>query len=176
MPALRPLSHLSLGAVRSGCLRMRAVTPVRLYATESVPTERVKEYTDFPSHDGDDRLAGDYPEFPVIFNQKRDPYVKYDDQQLRRNFGDPLHEDDDVLNMWSPDVHDYVSNGTAGRYIATFFGIIAGAGYLLSFIAPESPAVPRVYPSGLFTELGGASDFKQIYEVCCRIWNIFLRS
>ncbi|KAK9454417.1 hypothetical protein V1511DRAFT_501943 [Dipodascopsis uninucleata] len=113
--------------------------------------------------EGDDRLCGDYPDYPYVSNQKRDPSVKYDYQQLRRNFGDPLHENDDNLNMWSPDIHDYVSDRTAAQYIVFFFLTVAGGAYLASFYALEPIAAPRIYPNGLFKELGGAEYNKNIY-------------
>ncbi|KAK9477543.1 hypothetical protein V1514DRAFT_333586 [Lipomyces japonicus] len=120
----------------------------RLYATQTT--------------ENDPNLNGNYPEYPYVSNQKRDPYEKYDDQQLRRNFNDPLHEDDDVLNMWSPDIHDYVSNAKAGTYILAFFGIVAGSAYALSHVSPEKPAAPRVFQNGLFEEVGGAEYNKDV--------------
>ncbi|KAK9467126.1 hypothetical protein V1512DRAFT_252919 [Lipomyces arxii] len=128
---------------------------IRKYATES-------EFKD-GEDEGDVNLNGRYPEYPYMFNQHRDPYVKYDDQQLRRNFGDPLHEDDDLLNMWSPDVHDYVSTSKAGLTLLSFFAFVGVSAFGLLLIAPENPATPRVYADGLFTELGGSESFKNIY-------------
>lgn len=64
--------------------------------------------------------------------------------------------------MWSPDVHDHVSTGSAFRHILAFFGIVGLASYGLSFYVPEKVAVGRVYDNGLFKELGGGEDFPQI--------------
>ncbi|KAK9459681.1 uncharacterized protein V1516DRAFT_542083 [Lipomyces oligophaga] len=124
-----------------------------------------RSFTDFPNTKSDERLAGDYPELPYEYHQHRDPYAKYDMQQLRRNFNEPLHEDDDMINMWSPDVHDVVPSHIALRFILGFFAVFSATAYGLSFAAPERPSIPRVYADGLYKELGGADDFKDIFVV-----------
>ncbi|KAK7202855.1 hypothetical protein BZA70DRAFT_285192 [Myxozyma melibiosi] len=157
-----------MSAMLRGALRMPVrsavrtrIGAVRCYA--SAPEEPVlPEYTDFPYTKGDDRLVGDYPEYPYVYAQHRDPYAKYDFQQLRRNYNDPLHEDDDMLNMWSPDVHDYVSTAGAVRWALGFFTVFGLFSYAVSFSVPEKIATGRVYDNGLFKELGGAEDFPQI--------------
>ncbi|KAK9326019.1 hypothetical protein V1517DRAFT_312450 [Lipomyces orientalis] len=132
------------------------------------PTERIEQVFHRANYatksaEEDDRLVGNYPEYPYVSNQSRDPYEKYDDQQLRRNYNDPLHEDDDVLNMWSPDIHDFVSDGQAFRSILYFFATVGIGSYICTYFMPEKPAASRVYPNGLFNELGGSDDFKEIY-------------
>ncbi|KAK9431976.1 hypothetical protein V1505DRAFT_307603 [Lipomyces doorenjongii] len=112
--------------------------------------------------------VGDYPDYPYVSNQSRDPYEKYDDQQLRRNYNDPLHEDDEVLNMWSPDIHDFVSDGQAFKSILYFFATVGVGSYICTYFMPDKPAAPRVYPNGLFKELGGSEDFEEVYSVSPR--------
>lgn len=107
-----------------------------------------------------DPLLGDYPDIKGDLYFKRSPYVKYDDQQNRRNFNEPLDPNDDLLNMWSPDYYQPVSDATALKYSAVFFGGIATfAGILYTFFYPEKPAVPRNYPyGGLAKDLGSGNQ------------------
>ncbi|KAK9472163.1 putative NIAM subunit of mitochondrial NADH:ubiquinone oxidoreductase [Dipodascopsis tothii] len=141
------------------------VTDTLLKAHRSIlagrPAARIVQIHQRASY-SDDRLVGDYPKYPYEFAQKRDPTAKYDEQQLRRNFNEPLHEDDDMLNMWSPDVHDYVPNSTAFRYLASFFLSIGAFGVFASYFTPDAPAAPRVFPEGLYKELGGVENGSQI--------------
>ncbi|KAK9346091.1 putative NIAM subunit of mitochondrial NADH:ubiquinone oxidoreductase [Lipomyces starkeyi] len=141
------LSHFA--SVRQTVRIQRVLLPCATYATNSAQE--------------DDRMAGDYPDYPYVSNQSRDPYEKYDDQQLRRNYNDPLHEDDDMLNMWSPDIHDFVSDGQAFKSILYFFATVGVGSYICTYFMPEKPAAPRVYPNGLFKELGGSEDFEEVY-------------
>ena len=121
----------------------------------------------FASSKGEDRLIGDYPEVPFEYNQYRDPYKKYYDQQNRRNFNEPIYHYSDLTDVWSPDRFDLASDATAVRYnlyfiggVLTFFGVI----YL--FFYPERPAVKRNYPyGGLYKALGGTEEDKQLYQV-----------
>ncbi|KAI6108073.1 Ndufb8, NADH dehydrogenase 19kDa subunit [Pisolithus sp. B1] len=94
----------------------------------------------------DPQLAG-YPELPWVSNQSL-PARGWWDQQERRNFGDPVHEYDEVLSMWGPDY------SASSGFVA--FGLLCK--YAL---VPERPTVPREYPySGLVRELGGLEENK----------------
>ncbi|KAF8340574.1 uncharacterized protein EI90DRAFT_2966458 [Cantharellus anzutake] len=110
----------------------------------------------------DPQLNG-YPQLPAVSHQHRPPYG-WDDAQERRNIGEPLHEDYDVLSVWAYD-HYRIPGSTALREIgiaAIFFSLFAAAVYA---VTPERPALPRTYPySGLVKELGGVEENKALEE------------
>ncbi|KAF9104624.1 hypothetical protein BGX27_010010 [Mortierella sp. AM989] len=101
---------------------------------------------------------GPYPNLPMYNQQWRDGNDKYWDQQDRRNFGETVPEEDEVLNIWSPDVADYpVSLGVKGLLAAA--AAFLGFGYMLSETRPAPHFERRSYPDGLLEALGvDASD------------------
>merc|ERR1712141_346918 len=109
----------------------------------------------------DDGLGiGDYPNLPERSYQLRDPYVKYWDQQDRRNFGEPLHEEDDILSIWMPDRHDesMTTANEALRNLCIAFGLLGFIYYLSTFYNEEnsSEVVPKLFPyNNLYLENGG---------------------
>lgn len=105
-------------------------------------------------------LFGDYPEVPKTYAQHNDPYKKYDDQQGRRNFNEPLKPYNELYDVWSPDRYDLVSDWVALRNNLIFAaGIIAFGTFIYNYAAPEKPAIPREYPhNGLLTALGGTEE------------------
>ncbi|XP_065052310.1 NADH dehydrogenase [ubiquinone] 1 beta subcomplex subunit 8, mitochondrial-like [Rhopilema esculentum] len=103
---------------------------------------------------------GDYPNLPEHSQQLRNPYLTYWDQQDRRNFGEPLHEEDDAIGMWMPDRHDESTTTVAEacRNLAIAFGLLGFVYYLSTFYNEEnsSEVVPRMYPfNNLYLENGG---------------------
>jgi hypothetical protein len=59
------------------------------HATRSLATKPPRGPIRFAGEAVEDRQIGDYPDLPWIHYSERDPF-KYDDQQARRNFGDPV--------------------------------------------------------------------------------------
>ena len=105
---------------------------------------------------------GDYENPKPLLAQDRDPYAKYDDQQGRRNFNEPLNIDNDLHDIWSPDYYLFVSDRTALKHNAIFFSAVIGFGTLIWYFSlnPAKPAMPRSYPgNGLAKDLG--SDFEK---------------
>ncbi|KAL7752201.1 hypothetical protein RI367_002246 [Sorochytrium milnesiophthora] len=103
------------------------------------------------------RDVGDYPELKLINAKDKDPYVKYWDQQNRRNQNDVLGEQDDILSMMGPEMSPYPP-GKATRELSVFFVLMGAVGYAvyLSDPASQNPAAPRTFPfNGLVEELGG---------------------
>jgi len=80
---------------------------------------------------------------------------------MRRNFGDPVPEYEEVLSMWGPDV-SVVPPRTALFQFTLAASAFIGFGFLCKFVlVPERPTVPREYPfSGLVKELGGLEENK----------------
>ncbi|UYV74650.1 NDUFB8 [Cordylochernes scorpioides] len=58
---------------------------------------------DYKPIDQDLYPAGDYPDLPVVSGAARDPYLAYDYPELKRNYGEPLHEHHD---MYAEDKYD----------------------------------------------------------------------
>jgi len=103
-----------------------------------------------------DIVPESYPDVPRELYYNRDPYAPWDDKQNRRNFNEPLHEDEDILNLWSPEYYQYVDDKTAVKWVSYFFLTIAGfSGFCYMFLYPKRVAVPRNYPhDGLSRALG----------------------
>jgi len=75
--------------------------------------------------------------------------------QYRRNFGETLHEQDEALNMFSPDVPPVPPAVALRQFGYTVLGF-AGLFTLLNYVKPDPPMLRRVYPhDGLVKELGG---------------------
>ncbi|KAH7341965.1 hypothetical protein B0J17DRAFT_648776 [Rhizoctonia solani] len=119
---------------------------VRTYAT---PVE-------FKQPENDPQL-GDYPRVAPISVQRR-PAKGWWDNQERRNFGETLPEQHEILSIWAPDVFN-ISRGNALKQFS-----IALPSSLAS--VPDRPAAPRSYPyGGLVSELGGLDANKAaVYE------------
>lgn len=85
----------------------------------------------------------------------RDPYGGWWDQQERRNFGEPVHEENEVLGVFSPEQYTHVTSRKAfiqvGGFVAAFLGLCG----VVSLFYPDRPSAPKTYPDGLETELGG---------------------
>lgn len=111
----------------------------------------------------------DYPNPKPELAQNRNPYLKYDFQQLRRNKNEPLNIDDDLYDIWSPDYYQFVSDKTALKHNAIFFSVVIGFGAVIYFfqLNPEKPAMPRSFPyNGLAKELGsGRPETDYFYRV-----------
>ncbi|KAJ1663939.1 hypothetical protein EV178_004561 [Coemansia sp. RSA 1646] len=123
----------------------RAAVTRRMYSSQY----KSKEYVD------PDPQIGDYPNLPQRFAEDRSPYGKYWDRQMRRNFGEPIQEQDEVLNMWAPT--RYRSPGWK-QVCKMWAGTVAIVGTVYYFIAktrPEAPYLRAYYPNGLKDELGG---------------------
>ncbi|KAF2200647.1 hypothetical protein GQ43DRAFT_348283, partial [Delitschia confertaspora ATCC 74209] len=91
-------------------------------------------------------------------NQKRqfrDPYADWWDKQERRNYGEPVHEDNDVLGMLSPEEYTHFKPGWGAVLLGTFVVSVLGLAGAVSFIYPDKISVPKAYPDGLEKELGG---------------------
>lgn len=98
--------------------------------------------------------------------QHRDPYEKYDDQQNRVNFGEPIHPYHDYMDMWAPDHVQTVSDGTATRSLLTFFGALGlfAYGIYALDVWPDKPAMPRAYVDGLYKDLGGREGEQELFQ------------
>ncbi|KAH7924283.1 Ndufb8, NADH dehydrogenase 19kDa subunit [Leucogyrophana mollusca] len=129
--------------------RLNSAPLVRAYATPATYKPQEK-----------DPQLGDYPDLPWVSNQDLRPRGWWD-PQMRRNFGDPIHENDEVLSMWGPDVPVVPPQRALFQFSLAVTAFV-GFGFLCKYVLlPERPTVPREYPySGLVRELGGLEENK----------------
>lgn len=100
----------------------------------------------------EDPQIGDYPNLPFENHQTRAP-TGYDDVQGRTNFGETVHEEDEVLNVWSPDLYDK-PGGEAAKELFIGLSALGLAMAFIAYSAADPPAVRREYPyNGLEKEL-----------------------
>ncbi|KAL9120301.1 MAG: hypothetical protein Q9187_003144 [Circinaria calcarea] len=98
---------------------------------------------------------GGYVNPPAQKRQFRDPYGDWWDKQERRNYGEPVHEDNDILGMFSPEEYTHVKSGTAFLQLGCFVATVLGFCGVASLYYPDKPSAPRTFPEGLSKELGG---------------------
>ncbi|KZV93844.1 hypothetical protein EXIGLDRAFT_767709 [Exidia glandulosa HHB12029] len=121
-----------------------------------------------PVEPRDPQLGPDYPNVPREYAQTRNPLGgesgRWWDMQNRRNFGEPLHAEDEALSVWSPDVPHVPPQRALFHFSIACLCFVA-YGVFVPFIQVESPAAPRSYPyDGLVTELGGLEENKARVE------------
>lgn len=98
---------------------------------------------------------GGYINPPPVKRQFRDPYGDWWDKQERRNYGEPVHEDNDILGMFSPEEYTFATAGKAFFQIGCFVVAVLGLCGVVAMFYPDTPAVPREFEDGLERELGG---------------------
>ncbi|EDU47703.1 NADH:ubiquinone oxidoreductase 20.1kD subunit [Pyrenophora tritici-repentis] len=103
----------------------------------------------------DPNQNGGYINPPPEKRGNRDPYGDWWDKQERRNYGEPCHEDNDILGVLSLHDYNHFTPGWGavllGISVATVFGLCAA----VSTVYPDKISVPKTYPGGLDVELGG---------------------
>jgi NADH dehydrogenase (ubiquinone) 1 beta subcomplex subunit 8 len=98
---------------------------------------------------------GGYINPPMEKRGKRDPYGDYWDKQERRNYGEPCHEDHDILGVLSLHDYDHFTPGWGGVLFGTFVAAVFGLCGVVSMYYPDKKSAPKTYPDGLEVELGG---------------------
>jgi len=94
--------------------RMATVIPVRAASTEAAVSEGSMR---------ENYQLGDYPSTPFVSRQIRNPYL-YEDLHERRNFGEAIHEQDEVLAIHAPDPYYEISTRLAAGSLLTMFGAL----------------------------------------------------
>ncbi|KAH7138649.1 NADH:ubiquinone oxidoreductase 20.1kD subunit [Dendryphion nanum] len=103
----------------------------------------------------DPGMNGGYINPPPEKRSNRDPYGDYWDKQERRNYGEPVHEDNDILGALSLHDYNHFSPGWAGVLLGTFVVTVLGLCVAVKQIYPDRVSVPKTYEGGLEAELGG---------------------
>jgi len=125
-----------------------------LQARRAIPAFRTYS-TPVPFQDEVDPQLGGYPQLPYVSRQRL-PARGWDDPQMRRNFGDPLHEVEEVLSMWGPDIPVVEPRTALRHFTVAVLGFVTFGVFAKLALVPERSAVPREYPySGLEAEMGG---------------------
>jgi NADH dehydrogenase (ubiquinone) 1 beta subcomplex subunit 8 len=101
------------------------------------------------------RQNGGYINPPAIKRQHRDPHADWWDPQERRNFGETVHEDNDILGIFSPWDYTWTTTGPGLIMIGTFIATVLGVSGLVYLNYPDRIAYPREFENGLERELGG---------------------
>lgn len=96
----------------------------------------------------------------------RDPYENWWDPQERRNYNEPLHEDNDILGIFSTEPYSHFTARWGwvlmGSFVATVFGLCAA----VQVYYPDKGSVPRTFPDGLEKELGGPRAMLVRVQLC----------
>lgn len=100
-------------------------------------------------------MNGGYINPPRENRGTRDPYTQYWDQQERRNYGEPCHEDNDILGVLSLHDYNHFKPGWGGVLLGTFVATVLGLCGAVSMVYPDKISVPKTYDGGLEAELGG---------------------
>ncbi|KAF1988605.1 hypothetical protein K402DRAFT_391826 [Aulographum hederae CBS 113979] len=139
--AARPLARTLITPTQR---RTLASTPIRstLSAEERAELE-------------DPNMNGGYINPPPEKRSNRDPYGDWWDKQERRNYGEPVHEDNDILGVFSTEDYKHFSPGHGAMLFGCFLAAFAGLCGAVSVIYEDKPSVPKVYEGGLERELGG---------------------
>ncbi|GCC21685.1 NADH dehydrogenase [ubiquinone] 1 beta subcomplex subunit 8, mitochondrial [Chiloscyllium punctatum] len=124
---------------------------------------RVEDYEPYP----DDGMGfGDYPKLPDRSQQERDPWYTWDEPDLRRNWGEPMHWDFDMYIRnrvdTSPNPVDW---NTMVKTLGGFVGFMLFMFFLGELFPSYQPVAPKQYPyNNLYLENGGEPD-KEVPEV-----------
>jgi len=145
------------------------VISLRRYATPANPGQEHRylapaEEPEPEYKNQENSQVGDYPHLSNTSRQTLPAYGWWD-QQNRRNYGDPLHEQEDIVGMWGPDA-PHVPPPTALKHFGVAVLCWLAFAFSVSFFVPKRDAVPRSYPyDGLLLEQGGLEANKApVYE------------
>ncbi|KAI1491586.1 hypothetical protein F5X96DRAFT_458003 [Biscogniauxia mediterranea] len=124
------------------------------YAEKELIEKKYPAYPDLTDAE-DPGMNGGYINPPRVKRQFRDPNGDWWDKQERRNYGEPIHEDNDVLGVFSPYEYTWTTPGKGlaqiGAFVATFMGLC----WVVGRLYPDKPSYPREFEGGLERELGG---------------------
>ncbi|KAF2276946.1 uncharacterized protein EI97DRAFT_432565 [Westerdykella ornata] len=146
----RPLARVLAPAVAAP-RRSIVHTP---YSPNTPKVSEVQELVDPKSID-DPYMNGGYLNPPIEKRGNRDPYGDWWDKQERRNYGEPVHEDNDILGALALHDYDHFTPGWGGVLLGTFVVSVLGLCGIVKLWYPDKITVPKAYEGGLEEELGG---------------------
>ncbi|KAK4129932.1 NADH:ubiquinone oxidoreductase 20.1kD subunit [Trichocladium antarcticum] len=116
------------------------------------------------SPEEDPEMNGGYINPPRIKRQFRDPHADWWDKQERRNFGEPVHEDHDIMGMFSTYEYTWITPGKGLAQIGAFVAVFLSVCYAVKLTYPDRVSYPREFEGGLERELGGAGGIRARME------------
>ncbi|GBF63866.1 hypothetical protein TMEN_6528 [Trichophyton mentagrophytes] len=140
------LSRRVLSAARAPALARTPTTP-RITATQVRYASQAEIQ--------DPGMNGGYENPPAVKRQFRDPNAGWWDPQDKRNFGEPVHEDNDILTTFSPEEYNHFKAPKAFFLLGCSIASVFAFSGIVSLFYPDKPSAPRTFPDGLETELGG---------------------
>ncbi|PHH66735.1 hypothetical protein CDD81_5867 [Ophiocordyceps australis] len=139
--------------------RLLSTTQRRSFFPNDHSTRRVldEKYPEPPhlTEAEDPGMNGGYINPPYIKRQFRDPYADWWDPQERRNFGEPVHEDNDRLAIFSPYEYTWTTPGPGFVMLMAFVSVFLGLSAIVYYNYPDRVSYPREFEGGLERELGG---------------------
>ncbi|KAI2613675.1 uncharacterized protein GGS25DRAFT_516542 [Hypoxylon fragiforme] len=152
------LRSASLVAHRLPIIQQRTFLPPsltnRAITEEKFPDQR--QLTDAEDPD----INGGYINPPRVKRQFRDPHGDWWDKQERRNYGEAVHEDNDVLGIFSTYEYTWVTPGKGILQIGAFIATVVGVCWVVGRLYPDKPSYPREFEGGLERELGGSGTVR----------------
>ncbi|KAF8150788.1 hypothetical protein B0H34DRAFT_801714 [Crassisporium funariophilum] len=146
---------MNSNAILRRVLATRSAARHRLLAS----TNTARQYATPSTPESDPQLNG-YPQLPFVSRQTLPP-LGWQDPLTRRNFGDTLHEQEEVLSMWGPDPAPIPVNVALRQFMVATIGFVAFGFLVKEIITQDPPAIRREYPyDGLAKELGGLEENK----------------
>jgi NADH dehydrogenase (ubiquinone) 1 beta subcomplex subunit 8 len=143
-----------LAVSRLPIIQRRTFTPPEFTARKALEDK----YPDYPKPDpvNDPEMNGGYINPPAIKRQHRDPTADWWDKQERRNFGEPVHEDNELLGIMAPWEYTFATPAKAFAMVGSFLAAMAGVIGTCYALYPDMPAYPREFENGLVKQLGGS--------------------
>ncbi|KAI1200947.1 hypothetical protein F5X97DRAFT_291740 [Nemania serpens] len=139
--------------------RRLPIVQQRTFLPESFSSKKILEekYPDQPAlTDAEDPgMNGGFINPPAVKRQFRDPHGDWWDKQERRNFGEPVHEDNDILGLFGPHEYTWVGSRMAFAQLGAFVAVTLGLCWVVGKVYPDKPSYPREFEGGLERELGG---------------------
>eukprot|EP00835_Amoeboradix_gromovi_P002149 NODE_115_length_19014_cov_0.489664.p6 type:complete len:242 gc:universal NODE_115_length_19014_cov_0.489664:7726-7001(-) len=129
------------------------------------------------------KVDGQHPKIwkngPFQYTSEKDPYGSYDDPWDRRNIGDPLHEEDDIITSFAPTMYNEEHTGKSSfQYAKELAGVFATFGliywifdqhkYVRGFYGIDAPVMSKMFGKsydGIYdVQLDGVEYAKMILE------------
>ncbi|KAI1176178.1 hypothetical protein F4777DRAFT_280484 [Nemania sp. FL0916] len=158
-PRIARASVLRATSATATASRRLPMVQQRTFLPDSItPGKTIDErYPDYPAlTDAEDPdMNGGYISPPKVKRQFRDPHGDWWDKQDRRIFGEPVHQDNDTLGIFSLYEYTFVSSRMAFMQLGIFVASTLGICWAVSQVYPDKQSVPREFEGGLARELGG---------------------
>ncbi|CZT22260.1 uncharacterized protein RCC_08129 [Ramularia collo-cygni] len=163
MASLRPMARLVAPRAQLARARIAQFQPARFASStqQQQPTEEASE--ELITQPGEDiNMNGNYPDPSLtsalpLKRQFRDPYADWWDPQERRNYGEPIHEDNDILGIFTPEEYTHFKPGWGAvllvrlhQYVGTGQQLMPMQGSFVASVFGLAYVVGKFYPDKVF--------------------------